>query len=116
MKYMMAPIGMSSLVEAVRKHKEGAIIDLFVTTSANVNKFPAGYNQWRKRIEIKVTSPPKGNKANFNVIKTCAAFFSIPVKNVWIISGKTSKEKTILAKNVSVMAAVNILKESLNGL
>lgn len=107
---------MGDLGNAVRKHQEGAILDLFVTTNAKANSFPAGYDKWRKRIEIKVTSPPKGNQANFDVIKTCAAFFDIPVKNVWIISGKTSKEKTILLKKVSVNSALKKLKEFVNGL
>ena len=71
---------MGDIEKAVRKNRDGAIIDLFVTTGANDNIFPAGYNQWRKRLEIKVTSPPIDNKANSDVIKTCAAFFNIPIK------------------------------------
>ena len=102
--------------KAIKEHQEGAILNIFVNTGAKKNIFPAGYNKWRKRIEIKVASSPKGNEANFAVIKTCASFFDIPVKNVWILSGKTSKEKTILVKAISVNAVVKKLKESLNGL
>ena len=107
---------MGDLGKTVRKHQKGAILDLFVTTNAKTNSFPAGYDKWRKRIEIKVTSAPKGNQANFDVIKTCAAFFGIPVKNVLIVSGKTSKEKTILVNKVSVNSTLKKLKEPLNGL
>lgn len=113
---MKAPIGMSNLGEAVRKHQDGALLDIFVITDAKKNLFPTGYHNWRKRVEIKVISPPKDGMANIDVVKTSAKFFDTPVKNVWIVSGKKSKEKTLLVKGFSVNGVVKKLKESLNGL
>ena len=107
---------MGSLGEAAKKHQDGAILNIFVNTGVKKNVFPAGYNRWRKRIEIKVKSPPKDNQANFDVISTIAAFFDVSVKNVWILSGKTSKEKTILIKTISVDTASKKIKEFLDGL
>jgi uncharacterized protein YggU (UPF0235/DUF167 family) len=54
--------------------------------------------------------------ANIDAIKTSAKFFDTPVKNVWIVSGKKSREKTLLVKGFSVNSIVKRLKESLNGL
>jgi uncharacterized protein (TIGR00251 family) len=107
---------MGSLGEVVKKHQEGAVLNILVNTGVKKNVFPAGFNKWRKRIEIKVKSPPKENQANIDVIKSIASFFDISVKKVWIIKGKTSKEKTILLKSVSVNAASKKIKESLDGL
>ena len=107
---------MGDLGDSVRKHQDGAILNLFVTTDANNNIFPAGYNKWRKRVEIKVSSHPKDNKANRDVIKTSAEFFNIPVENVLVVSGKKSRAKTVLIKDISSRNVVKKLKESLNGL
>ena len=107
---------MGKLDKIIEKHKEGVKINLFVTPGSKKCIFPAGLNKWRNKIEIKVTSPPKGNQANFDVIKTIAKFFDMPVKNVWILSGKNSKEKTILVKKITINSVIKRLEESLNGL
>lgn len=112
----MVPIGMTDLGDAVRKHQDGAILNIFVTTGADTNVFPAGYDRWRKRVEIRVSSPPKDNMANMDVIKTSADFFNKTVEKVTVVSGKKSRKKTILVKGISVDNAVKKLKESLNGL
>lgn len=107
---------MSYLEEIVRKHQDGAILNLYVIPKAQANHFPAGYDKWRKRIIFKVTSNPKDNKANLDVIKISARFFDKPVKNICIVSGKKSREKTILIKQISVNDVIKMLKESLDGL
>ena len=107
---------MINLGEAVKKHQDGAILNIFVNTGSHTNIFPAGFNKWRNRIEIMVTSPPKDNKANIDVIKTTAKFFDIPVSNIFMISGGKSKEKTILIKGVTQNNAIKILRETLDGL
>ena len=44
----MAPICMDKFGKSVKKHKDGAIINLFVTSGAQSIIFPAGFNKWRK--------------------------------------------------------------------
>ena len=107
---------MGVIGKAVRKNQDGATLDIFVTTGNDKNIFPDGFNKWRKRIEIKVKSPAKDSMANIEIIKTIAKFFDTPVKNVWIVKGKKSKEKTIFIKKISVNSVVKRLEESLNGL
>jgi len=92
---------MRELNEAIKKSPDGAHLDLFVKTNADKNCFPIGFNKWRKRIEIKVCSEAKDNKANLDVIREVAKFFNKSIKDVFIISGEKNKEKTILIRNIS---------------
>lgn len=106
---------MCEFKEAIRKHRDGATLDLFVTPRAKCSVFPAGYDKRRKRIEIKVCSEAKGNNANKEVVEKLAEYFNKPVKDILIISGERSREKTILVKGASVDDIIKRLGESLNG-
>jgi uncharacterized protein (TIGR00251 family) len=105
---------MSDVNNAVTQHSDGALLALFVTSNADRTIFPAGYNSWRKRIEIKVVATAKDNKANIEVINTVAMFFHASEKD--ITHGKKSREKTVLIKHVSAEEITNRLKEPLHGL
>lgn len=100
----------------IKKHKDGTIINLFVTPGADSIIFPAGYNKWRKCIDIKVCSADKNNKANKDVIKTVAGFMDIPISDVLVVSGDKKREKKVLIKGTSTDIVTHRLKESLNGL
>ncbi len=104
------------LSQAVIKHRDGATLNLFVTTKANSSIFPAGYNIWRKRIEIKVCAEAKENMANKELIKTIAEYFSILTKDISIVSGEKNREKTILVKDVYVEDIIKKIRKSLDGL
>ena len=107
---------MSKYEKLVKDHQDGATITLFVTPEAKSVIFPAGYNMWRRCIEMKVTSPATENKANKEVIKTVAEFFDKPVTDVFVVSGNKNRKKTVLVKDISVDVISERLKESLNGL
>ena len=106
---------MSEFADAVKKHKDGALLDLFVTTESDKSIFPTGYNQWRKRLEIRVCSPAKDNKANKEIVEVIAEFFDKQNKDVLVISGEKSREKTLLVKNISLEHVVTQLRKALNG-
>jgi uncharacterized protein (TIGR00251 family) len=112
----MAPDFMEKVSKVVKKHQNGATINLFVTPGAKTIIFPAGYNKWRNSIEIKVKAPAKDAKANKEVIKTIANFIDKPIKDVYIVSGSKNRLKTILVKGITVDEISERLKESLNGL
>lgn len=99
--------------EAVRKHIDGATIDLFVIPGTKSVVFPAGYNKWRKRLETKVCSEARDNKANKEVVKTVADFFNKSTVDVSIVSGRRSREKTLLVRDVSTDDVIKRLKEYL---
>jgi len=102
--------------EVLKKHGSGITINLFVTPNSDKSKFPAGFNKWRKRIEIKVCSNAKDNNANLEVIMVIAEFFNKQVKDVYILSGMKTREKTVLIEDISEKTASRRLRESLNGL
>jgi uncharacterized protein (TIGR00251 family) len=107
---------MGLLGEIIKKHQDGAILNLFVTPEARTIIFPAGVNKWRKCLEIKVKSPAVDNRANKDVIKTVADFFEKPVNDVFVVSGGKKREKSVLVKGVSIDFVSEKLKESLDGL
>lgn len=106
---------MSKYDDIIKKYNNGVTINLFVTSDSKKSVFPAGFNIWRKRIDIKVCAKAKDNLANLEVIKIIAKFFKKTIKNVYIISGNKNREKTVLIKDVSKDRVVKKLMESLNG-
>lgn len=107
---------MKDIEKAVKDQQDGVFLNLFVIPNSNNALFPAGYNEWRKTIEIRICSPAKDNKANMDVIKTLAGFFNKKIMDVLIVNGNKTKEKTVLIKNISKGDVVNKIKESLNEL
>ena len=107
---------MGKLKEIVKKHHDGAILNLFVTTDNLYTIFPAGINEWRKCIEIKVKSPAFDNRANNEVIKTVAKFFKKSVNDVFILTGAKNPKKTVYIKDITVDFVLNRLRKSLHGL
>jgi uncharacterized protein (TIGR00251 family) len=61
---------MGEIDKIIKKHQDGAVLNLFVTAGSRKIVFPAGVNNWRKCIDISVTAAAKDNKANKEVIKT----------------------------------------------
>jgi len=107
---------MTSFKDAIKSSKQGVILSVHVVPGSSQSLFPAGYNQWRKCIEIKVRSEAKDNKANNEVTKTVAEYFKVPVKEVILMSGHNSREKTIFLGKISVDMVCSQLEESFHGL
>ena len=107
---------MNKFEDSIKKYNDGVLLNLFVKPKASKVVFPSCYNSWRKRIEIEVSSEPKDNKANIEVIKTVADFFSKSKKDISIISGEKNKEKTLFIKNILVDDVIKKLRKSFNGL
>jgi uncharacterized protein YggU (UPF0235/DUF167 family) len=63
-----------------------------------------------------VQSEAKDNKANNEVVETIARFFKILPKNVILMSGQKSREKTVALKKVTVDTVCERLEESFHGL
>jgi len=59
-------------------------------------------------IKIKITAQPIENKANKALIEFLSKNFKIAKSNIEIVKGETSKEKTILFKNISSEKMVEI--------
>jgi len=107
---------MTSFKDAIKGYNQGVLLCLHVVPGSSEVIFPARYNQWRKCIEIKVRSEAKDNKANDEVVETIARFFKISPKNVILVSGQKSREKTVSLKKVPVDTVCERLEESFHGL
>ena len=101
------------LKDAVKKHKLGATINLFVTPDARSNVFPTGVDEWRKSIEISVKSPAQDNRANIDVIKTVSEYFDVSHMNVLILNDKKNREKTFLLQGMTPGRIVSKIQEKL---
>ncbi|MFW6121829.1 MAG: DUF167 domain-containing protein [Petrotogales bacterium] len=88
-------------------------IKLRVIPGSSNSVFPAGYNQWRGCIEIKVKSMPQDNKANNEVIDKIASYFDILPKDMAVIHGQKSREKIVSIKNIPIKDVCKKIRESL---
>ena len=107
---------MIKIEDSIKKYEDGAILNLFVKTKSPKVVFPSGFNQWRKRIEIKITAEPKENKANIEVIKVVANYLSKSTKDIIILSGEKNKEKTLYIKDIFVDNIIKKMRNSIDGL
>jgi len=83
--------------DAIEEKKEGCIIHIRVKIGGR-RRFPAGYDEWRKRIELEIDEEPVKGKANRAIIKFLAEFFGVSEGDVELIYGEKSKDKGILIK------------------
>jgi len=107
---------MTSFKDAIKGSNQGVLVFLHVVPGSSQILFPAGYNQWRKCIEIKVRSEAKDNKANNEVVETVAGFFRVSAKDVILVSGQKSREKTVCLRKITVDMVRSKLEESFHGL
>ena len=93
---------------AIEKIKGGCIIHIKVKFG-NEDKFPAGYDRWRKRINVIITEEPIKGKANNKIIEILISNFNLTKNDIDIIYGKKSTKKGIvIKKNIKeVMCTLN---------
>ncbi|HIB23177.1 MAG: YggU family protein [Methanobacteriota archaeon] len=62
----------------------------------------SGINEWRKRLQVKVTSPALKGAANEDLINLMSDFFGLPNSSVKIDSGAKDRRKRILLSDISL--------------
>jgi uncharacterized protein len=92
---------MPDLADALLEDQHGTLIAVEVTAGAKTESFPAGYNEWRKSIGCRVTSPALEGRANKAVMSLIAQRLNIPTSSVSIHSGATSSQKKVLVAGMS---------------
>lgn len=83
---------------------ENLIIKLKISPNASKNEII----KTDEMVKVKVTAQPIENKANKALIEFLSKNFKVPKSNIEIVKGETSKEKTILFKNISSDKMVEI--------
>ena len=97
-----------SFEDAIKSLDSGVSVDIEVTPGSKSVSVPSGYNEWRKRIEVKLTKNAQKGKANEQLIEKLAELFGISSSGIMIISGATSSKKSVLIKGVSYEQAVSV--------
>ncbi|MCD1294487.1 YggU family protein [Methanocella sp. CWC-04] len=90
-----------SFEDAIKPVKDGVVIDFEVTPGAKNPAMPSGYNVWRKRIEVKLRSPPEKGKANEELISALSGLLNVKAAYIEIMSGSTNQWKSIKVTGVN---------------
>jgi len=102
-----------SLSNALHTLPDGVYIDVDVNAGAKFFQIQ-GYNQWRKRIEVRVASVPQKGLANKELMVEFSTLFNVPVRKVSICSGSTTSKKSIKINDVSIDKVLRIVEDRLH--
>lgn len=96
----------------LREIKDGIILTVKILPNASKN---AIIKTDENSIKVKITAQPIDGKANKALIEFLSKQFKVPKSYFEILKGETSKEKSILVKNISVEKQ-EFIKDLLNNL
>jgi hypothetical protein len=99
--------------DAVEREGDGCALLLEVGPGARTMVFPAGYNEWRNCLGIKVHAPAREGKANREVTAEVARFFGVAPARVTIERGHHDSRKRVVIAGLDREAAVARLAEGL---
>ena len=81
----------------IKKTKDGILLNIKISPNASKNEII----KTDECLKVKITAQPIDGKANKALIEFLSKTFKIPKSYFEIVKGQTSKEKTILIKNVT---------------
>lgn len=93
----------------LKETKDGAIFSLKISPNASKNEIirtPEGF-------KVKITAQPIDGKANKALIEFLSKQFKVPKSYFEILRGETSKDKTLLLKNIDE-EKIQFINELLN--
>jgi uncharacterized protein (TIGR00251 family) len=94
--------------DCLRDNKSGVLIDVTVVPGSKVECLE--YDDWGKRLRVKINAPPSKGKANKRLLSFFSDFFGSPNVNCKIASGTLSRDKTIEIAGIGKEKALNLLK------
>jgi hypothetical protein len=100
---------MSSFANAVSEDDKGILIAIEVVAGAKSEAFPAGYNEWRRSLGCRVTSPALEGRANKAVLALVARVLGVPASAVTIQSGATASQKKVRVAGMTKAGALSRL-------
>ncbi|WP_457548824.1 DUF167 family protein [Archaeoglobus sp.] len=90
----------------MKETDKGLIIEIDVSPNAKRTAL-IGYDNWRNALKVSVKSPPKGGKANRELVEFLSEIFGC---DVGILKGEKSTKKVVLLKGLSLEMALDVLK------
>jgi uncharacterized protein (TIGR00251 family) len=94
----------------LKETKDGIILNLKISPNASKNMFIFE----ETGLKVKITAQPIDGKANKALIEFLSKQFKVPKTYFEILKGETSKDKTILIKNIDE-EKIHLIKTLLNG-
>ncbi|WP_456483396.1 DUF167 family protein [Methanopyrus kandleri] len=82
----------------VKEHREGTLIRVRVNPDADTTDLK-GIDEWRGVLEVDVAAPPVKGKANRELLEFLGRKLNTTCE---LVSGEKSREKLVLARDVSV--------------
>jgi uncharacterized protein (TIGR00251 family) len=91
---------------AVTEEGDGVGILLEVSPGSRRGAAIAGYNPWRRRVQCTVSAPPRGGRANRDLVTLLAEVLSVPAPAVTLVAGAASREKRVHVRGLSAGEAL----------
>ena len=98
------------MIEALKQTDKGVLVAIEVIPNSKQTEIPAGYNEWRRSVVVRVKSPPSRGKANSEIVKEMEKLFG---RKVEIVRGVTSSNKQVIVYSASVDEVLEKLEERL---
>ncbi len=89
-------------------------IDIYVEPGASSQRI-GPYDPWRQRVKVSVASPAHDGKANREILRAISGLLDLPVANVRILRGATTRRKTLRVDGIGLEAVIAALSETLEG-
>ncbi|MGB9838474.1 DUF167 family protein [Methanothermobacter sp.] len=94
-------------MSCLREAGDDLLVDIEVSPASG--RFEVrSYNEWRKRIEVKVGAPPEKGRANREIIKEFSSAFNTKAD---ILSGHKSRHKKLKIYGMDAETFRGLLKE-----
>lgn len=97
------------LADALTPHPDGVVIALEVSPNAKRDRFPDGYNPWRRSIGCAITAPPLDGRANRAVLALIADVLGTRKTGVELIAGAATSHKRVLVRGRTVDEVAAVL-------
>ena len=94
---------------AVTEEEDGVGILLEVSPGSRRGAAITGYNPWRRRVQCTVSAPPRGGKANRDLVALFAEALSVPASAVTLAAGAASREKRVHVRGLTAGEALTRL-------
>ena len=101
---------MNGINDVVTLASTGAVSIVIELQPSSSSTEISGINEWRKRLQVKVTSPALKGAANQELINLMSDFFGLPNSSVKLDSGAKDRRKRILISDISL----ELVREKLN--
>lgn len=98
--------------EPLRQSAAGVLIDLYVQPGASRSRLVGWHGD---RLKVAVAAPPEEGKANAEVLQLLAKSLALPLRQLQLQSGETSRNKVVLLSNCQLEQVQARLTELLPG-